>query len=202
MKSKKNEEEKVQEQGSRIAIFALRGKTPLLMHSPKGMSAPRAGGRKTEVPPPKEEAEGGLYLDDEGAVLFPGIALRNAIVAASSAYKAKGRASMKGQVGHIMFTPEFVPLLKPNGKQYRIGEHEIDSRRAVVQRNGIVRSRPLFREWAANVGIVYDPLLVRADVLLTIAKDAGNRIGVLDYRPQRSGWFGRFEVSLVSDDAE
>ena len=100
---------------------------------------------------------------------------------------------MKGLLGHITIEPEMLVLIDWDGEPLR--EYEIDSRRAVVQGQGIIRSRPRFEQWACEFEIIYDTALVtNAQALLPIVADAGARIGVGDFRPEKNGWFGRFAL--------
>jgi hypothetical protein len=117
------------------------------------------------------------------------------MVAAAAAFKApRGRGSIKGIFAHIMVEPELVPILDADGN--RQSEYTIDSRRAVVQGNGIIRSRPKFEAWSADFDVLYDPdLITDEDIFKAVLTDAGNRIGIGDYRPQKTGWFGRFNVA-------
>jgi hypothetical protein len=59
-----------------------------------------------------------------------------------------------------------------------------------VQRNRVIRTRPIFRQWAATVIIDFLPdQMDRADVIETMGV-FGRVIGLGDWRPR----FGRFEV--------
>jgi hypothetical protein len=77
-----------------------------------------------------------------------------------------------------------------------IKDYIIDRRRAIIQRNGIIRCRPCFPEWSCTFTIEYDPELIGKEpkIIADVLQDAGNRIGVGDFRPSRNGPFGRFKV--------
>ena len=69
----------------------------------------------------------------------------------------------------------------------------------VVQRNRILRTRAMFEEpWAVVSTIYADPDLVDAKMLETWLDIAGQRIGLVDWRPQKSGAHGRFHVDSVT----
>lgn len=193
----------------RRLTFTIVGKSPLLTHNPASMQAPtsdlsKGGKRKAgaEIPTPAEEAERGLYLDEEGRFCGPGVGLRNALVKAAAAWRApwqKKRENMRSLLAGCIVEPELVPVLDEKGKPAKT--YAIDSRRALVQRNGIVRSRPKFPQgWRAAFTIVYDDAFIPGEedqirtLLQQIFDDAGNRIGWGDYRPEKTGWFGRFAV--------
>ena len=59
----------------------------------------------------------------------------------------------------------------------------------------MLRSRPKIPKWEATFYIIYDKtFLPNVDILRQILSDAGKRFGLLDYRPQKGGPFGVFEV--------
>lgn len=173
----------------------LKGKSPLLTHNPASMLIKPDKAKKgaTEYDP-AEEAEKGAYRLESGACAIPGIAIRNSLINAASAWKPPGRkGTMKGILAHVEIAEEFVPLLKEDGKV--MDSYVIDSRRAVVQRQGIIRSRPRFENWFVDFELIYDEQLIpNVDIIKDILNDAGQRIGIGDYRPHKGGWFGRFEV--------
>jgi hypothetical protein len=61
----------------------------------------------------------------------------------------------------------------------------------------VVRARPRFERWSAHLEVIYDPELIEPDLIVQVMADAGRRIGVGDYRPEKSGWFGRFTVERL-----
>lgn len=185
--------------------FSIMAKSPLLTHNPASMKKPGKGraelGGQT-IPLPEVEAEAGLYIN-EGRMCFPGIGVRNAIVRAASAWGIPGgkkKDKLSSIIAHIIVKEEWIPILETAGKPVK--NYSIDSRRAVVQRQGIIRSRPRFEDWRLDFTVIYDDEILgweESTIRETIEKvlnDAGKRIGIGDYRPSNKGWFGRFEVSL------
>ena len=92
-------------------------------------------------------------------------------------------------------------------------EYEIDTRRAVVQRAAVMRSRPLIvTPWSATIEFEFDPdpligasgpdddedLLKAGGVFLDALRVGGSRLGLGDYRPEKSGPFGKFTVKSMS----
>jgi len=66
-----------------------------------------------------------------------------------------------------------------------------------VQRQGILRSRPLLKDWTLD----FDLLVSEEDVspnyfptLRAICEDAGRRVGIGDFRIEKNGPFGKFVV--------
>jgi hypothetical protein len=57
----------------------------------------------------------------------------------------------------------------------------------------VIRTRPIFREWAAEIEVRYNPALLNADEVGQFLVAAGELEGLGDWRPR----FGRFEVSRL-----
>ena len=73
----------------------------------------------------------------------------------------------------------------------------IDSRPVVVPatKGRIVRHRPRFDTWETTFNISFDETLLTSQQVRTVVDDCGSRVGLLDFRPERKGPFGRFMVS-------
>ena len=67
----------------------------------------------------------------------------------------------------------------------------------VVQRSRILRTRALFEPWGATFVLECDDELVDSEQLDAWLDIAGRRIGLGDWRPEKSGNHGRFEVVLI-----
>jgi hypothetical protein len=176
--------------------YAISGLSPLPLHNPRGMLA-RSGAapsRQKRIPSP-EEAEGGTYRTAEGALAVPAIAVRNAMITAAAGFKYKTR-SWKGFVSHAEVRPaESLPLF--DSQERPVTEYEIDLRRAVIKgRGAVARARPMVRDRRATFTFVADTEMLPHDrpgeLLKMFLADAGARIGIGDYRPEKTGWFGRF----------
>lgn len=169
------------------------GTSPLMTHNPASMGVTKTPGKASNIPSPEDEAERGTYRLEDGGCAIPGVAFRGSILKAAGAWKTKRSATMKSQLSHIQIVEELVPLLMRDGEP--ITSFAIDRRRAIVQRQGIMRSRPRFEEWSTSFTVIYDGDLVKdEEIIRQIAADAGKRVGVGDFRPERNGWFGRFMV--------
>jgi len=73
----------------------------------------------------------------------------------------------------------------------------LDSRRVMIQRQGITRMRPaLYKGWQATFDIqVLLPEYISRQLLLRVMEDAGRLVGIGDFRPT----FGRFSVVRVDN---
>lgn len=163
----------------------IEGISPLLMHA-----YPLVPIEALEKRPPEEQAELAAYRDPETRELYiPGIAIQRALVSGASFSKGKGRASLQKVAAACLFVfPERVGL---GTKDYAI-----DTRPVVVPatRGRVIRYRPRLDRWRASFEIAYDPTLLTEVQLRRIVDDTGSRVGLLDFRPERKGPFGRFQV--------
>ena len=65
--------------------------------------------------------------------------------------------------------------------------------RVKVKQNRIVRTRPIFRLWKADVTLHFEDALLDRDQAVEFATRAGFEIGIGDWRPR----YGRFQVETV-----
>ena len=67
----------------------------------------------------------------------------------------------------------------------------------VVQRARILRTRAMFKEWGVTFVVEVDESLVDKEQLAAWLDIAGRRIGLGDWRPEKSGHYGRFETESI-----
>jgi hypothetical protein len=172
--------------------ITVQGVYALMTHNPESMSVVSDAKRGSRIPSAEDEAEAGTYRMEDGTCALKGDSFRAAILAAAGAWKVK-RATMKSRLSHITIEEELIPLQRHDDSA--ISDYVIDARRAIVQKQGIIRHRPKFEEWRCSFVVVYDPVLVGDPKLIAdICADAGGRIGVGDFRPAKNGPFGRYRV--------
>ena len=183
-----------------IVVFKIVGLSPLLQHNPRTMGS--AGKRESlgtkVIPTPEEEAEAGTYRLPDGQLYVRSDAFRGSIIGRGGAASGRriGKATANSRVAAGLFMPEpECPLHHPKtGKP--IHDYEIDTRRALVQGNGVLRSRPMIRDWACDLVCEIDELFITIDQVLELLNIAGKVAGVGDFRPQCKGVFGRYAATL------
>jgi hypothetical protein len=170
----------------------LQGKTPILLHSPSAMNGNRNGAKRgeTHIPTPQEEAKASLYvMPDQSSIAFPSLNILRAAITASTAWKISKKSIVPFMAGSVSVDEELVPFHTLN--------FEIDTRRAVVQKAGILRSRaklPAGWKLKFNLCVDDDAPAELCKLLPDIFAEAGRRVGIGDFRPERKGPFGKFEV--------
>lgn len=180
----------------------IAGLSPLLMHNGAGMLV-QGGTVRTPVeriPTPEEEARRGAYRLPDGTLAGPAVGLRKSwIVATATARLKAGRASFaKILPGTVFISPEDLIQIKRNGRPLTEWD-EIDIRRAVPPGQGaVLRARPRINlPWEADFEIIVDDQILSEDairLLPQIISRAGVVVGWMEYRPEKGGTFGRYEL--------
>ena len=140
------------------------------------------------------ECQTSLWLDQSGAPTIPAGAIRACIE--TGARKLKQGSQVReglGVEGVTVFDYDKEALgktVEELGKraQFTVG--------VVVQRNRILRTRAKFDEWSCVAMLDCDDELVDREKLEAWLDIAGRRIGLGDWRPEKSGAYGRFEAAV------
>lgn len=163
----------------------IKGISALLMHS-----FPMQPIEAIEKRSPEEQAEYSAYRDPDTQSLYvPGIAIQRAFIGSASYSKGKGRGSLQKPVAAcVMVNPERCDL--------GVKDYVVDSRPVVVPatKGRVVRHRPRLDSWQTTFEIEFDDNLLTEAQMRRVVDDAGSRVGLLDFRPERKGPFGRFMV--------
>lgn len=162
---------------------SIKSESALLMHA-----YPMVEIKSFEKLTRSEQAEHAAYRIPNSRELYvPAISLQRAMVSGATYSKGKGRASLQKIVAAcVQVSPEYLGL----GTE----TYEIDSRPVVIPatKGRCLRHRPRLNEWAFSFEIEYDPELLTETQMRTVLDDTGSRVGLLDFRPEKKGPFGRF----------
>ncbi len=175
----------------------IKGISPLLMNRfteenevrvSNGVSSVHKGVKEE----PREQARRKAYMDDKGNLYIPGPNIYAAIISAGRFHKI-GKTKVTTQKtslvpAGIFMLDTVVPL---NTKHF-----EVDSRSVVIPSTGgrIMCHRPRLDEWQCTFHLEVDEEMFSEDFVRTLVDDAGRKIGIGDFRPERKGPFGRFKV--------
>lgn len=168
----------------------LTGLSPLLMNSPSQMmeESTQKVTMKTQKHDHEKEADKLAYKKKDGELYIPATAIKGALINASS-FKKIGKYAAKSIIAGGVFILE--PEIGLGTKKY-----SIDKRTVVIQRARVVKARPMVEKWKVNFELSYNENIIGdPGIIETILIDAGTRIGLLDFRPQKTGSFGMFEVT-------
>ena len=166
------------------------GSADLLFHRWNSEAvAEKAAASKNSTAKKTDDVESYLYRNAEGDICLPGEYLRGAIVTAAK-FRQDPRSPRKSamdlyKAGVVSLTQlASLGIAKPD---------YLDTRRVVVQRSGINRTRPALRAgWSAEVEfLILTPEYISASDLHGVLSQAGTLVGVADFRPT----YGRFAVT-------
>jgi len=169
------------------AAITIEGAAPILLHS-WNVEAVEAKGRAAKGSKAKksDDVESYVYRNAEGFICIPGEYLRMSLAYAAK-YMQDPRSPRKSamdlfKAGVVVLTD----LASLGSKEWDY----IDRRRLMVQRNGITRCRPAFKDgWRAEFVIqVLLPEYISPALLQQALSNAGRLVGLGDFRPT----FGRF----------
>lgn len=170
----------------------VRGTSPLISHrwSEKAKQAmldkqTKRATKGKEVKKPEEDFESSLYRLENGGYGFPAVAFKAAAVRAGT-YSDMRMTFLRGAF-HVV--GELVPI-----------DGEPKMREDMVRLQGStadIRYRGEFREWAASVPVDLNEQALSIEQLLNLFKIAGFAVGIGEWRPEKNGQYGRFEVVEV-----
>lgn len=175
----------------------------MLMHNPIGMKQADAGGlARKKIPTPAEEAAASVYKMADGNFYVPAIAVRSSMLSGAKGSRLGRRAALPFLTAAVIMEEEQFALTDDADRP--ICTYAIDSRRAVVKDQGIIRSRAKIElPWRVHGFFLFDERVIdSAQPVEDALRNAGLTIGILDYRPERKkghgGWFGKYEVGKVA----
>ena len=198
-------------------VAEIEGVTAILMHKPNlqvSDGTPKKVSKK-RIPTPEEEASAGCYRFDDGRLYIPALWVQRNMIEAGKQFKnpQNVRQTMKTIMAASIIPPSVEGFPIYNGDGEPISEYEIDTRRAVVQRAAVMRSRPLIATpWTTTIEFGFDPdpligasgadltdtnLLSAGEVFANALRVGGSRLGLGDYRPEKSGPFGKFALKRL-----
>lgn len=194
----------------------IRGTSPIIMHngaagldarSPanieKAQIARKRGSNRTEADDlrlQELECQTSLWLNGEGAPTVPEAAIR-AVIETGARKLKQGPQVREGliveQVEHFEYDRD-----RYGTTVEQLGQTTQFTTGVVVQRNRILRTRAMFEQWAATFSVEVDDELVDAEQLAAWLDIAGRRIGLGDWRPEKSGHYGRFTTEAIDAIAD
>lgn len=149
----------------------------------------KKGRRTTRSYDPVEDAEKSAYWSSKGKkeLIIPSQVIYASLLNASSFHKIGRRSAKAILAGSIRVDPSEISL--------GTDKYEVDIRPVVIQRARVIKGRAILPEWKASFKIIYNKdLIADEQIIKTILEEAGQRIGIMDFRPQKGGQYGTFKV--------
>lgn len=145
----------------------------------------------------RERAEQAAYRADDGSLYVPSTWFFRSMIEVGSYHKQRGsRKSLKYIIpAAIVVTTDIIPLLNLDGKP--IMDFEVDARPVVIPstKGRIMAYRPRIEVWQAEIPMEVDTTIIGVDTAHQLLEDAGRKQGVGDFRPEKKGPFGRFQIT-------
>ena len=168
--------------------FKLKSLSPLLMN--------RFGGEEkttTKNSSPKEQAEETTYRNANGNLCIPNENFMRAVINGASNTLVGGRG--KKTYAKVIAA---AAGLREIELDLGVKDFIVDSRGVVIKATGgrIIRHRARLNEWETTGTIEYDESAINEKDLMKILSDTGTKVGLLDFRPEKKGPFGRFAVEF------
>ena len=169
----------------------IKGKTPLLMNAFTDEQLNGEASRDKNATP-REMSEIFTYRTKDGELMIPGICIFAAIIDA-------GKFTKKGKNKVTTMKSSLIPAgISLEEEECLLGtkDYEVDSRSVVVPATGgrIMRHRPRLDTWQTTFTLEIDKNEFSEKETRKFVQDAGNKCGLLAYRPNRKGWFGKFDI--------
>jgi len=181
-----------------VAEIEIKGTAPLIVHrwseKAKQMMLDAQQGRKTPktVKDPQADYESSMYRFVDGRHGFPVMAFKAATVKGGGRVFGK-RVKMTELRQVFTFLPDGIGV---DGTQLALIQGEPTLREDMV-RVGMgtadIRYRAEYRDWSAKLRIEYVPSVIDLGSVVALV-DAGGTNGVGEWRPEKSGSYGTYEV--------
>lgn len=177
----------------------IEGTNPVLQHRFSDDFGVKKSTRKVHIEPetPREQATKVAYQHKDGILYMPSVAIKGSIVNAAREHKQTGsRRSMRYVVPQaVRITSETVPLLAKDRKT-PVNTFEVDSRPVTIPatKGRIMRHRPRIDEWTARFMLRVNEELLDTAFVRKLLQEAGENVGIGDFRPEKMGEYGTFDV--------
>lgn len=212
---------KVKVKGTAPIIFHRWSEKAIKMILDKQMKKAAKG---REVRDPEAEYRESFYMDKEGFIYVPARNLKQAIVGSARFINGVPMTILRGAVFVRGETQETIPVLQA-GKKVKLSAKTVmfedvkeepptpenfgyDSKNKTIQmRRDMVtvgmgsadlRFRGQIEKWELEFLIEYDADLLSAEQVLNLVQRAGFSQGLGEWRPEKNGDYGTFEVATTS----
>lgn len=179
----------------RTMTFGIKGISPLIMHqwSEKALAMMRDkhAGKKTknrDVRDPAKEAYESTYRTASGDIGIPGMAFKSAMVTAAHKDIGVEKTLVRKAIFLVCDDPGMIlpiqcsePTIREDAVRVGMGSTDL-------------RYRPQFDQWACKITLEVDSQLIQEADILSLVDRAGFGVGICEWRPEKGGEYGRFEI--------
>ncbi len=180
----------------RLVSFQIVGLTTMIQHqwSEKAKEAMRKKHRGTKTKDrsardPQKEFEDATYRTTKGEYGIPVSALKTAVIGA--AHKDIGIEKTLVRKALFIHCDDSGGVIAMDCDAPEIVEDTV----RVGQGSADLRYRPYFHRWAVNIVCEIDEDLLTVETLCILVNRAGFGVGIGEWRPEKGGEHGRFEIN-------
>ena len=179
-------------------VATIEGLTPLLQHRFGDAEEMEETSRKVHVKKvdPRDAAEKCAYRNSDGHLFIPGAAIMRMLREAGASHKQRGsRKSLKYVVPAAVLVQEDQVILR-DAEGKALTKFEVDSRAVVIPstKGRVMRHRPKLNNWHCEFTLEIDDDYLETSLIHQMLVEGGSKLGLLDYRPEKGGPFGKFSV--------
>lgn len=176
--------------------FRIKGTSPLIMHqwSEKAkiqMRDKQQKGKKSkerELRDPEAEAKAATYTTADGSIGIPGMAFKSALVTAAHKDIGIEKTLVRKAIFLVCNDPEKILPIDCDEP------FVLESMVRVGMGSADLRYRPQFNAWACDITLEVDAELLQQGDVLALVSRAGFGVGICEWRPEKGGEFGRFDI--------
>lgn len=169
----------------------IEGVSPLLMNRPSAMIGDISKDKKPFKDEVEEMANSKLYKNQKGKLYQPATHLYGALIEAGKHKKVvgKGKSTYSKIVGYAV-------QINPFEIEHKIQDWEIFSILAVNPntKGRNLLHRPILKKWKLSFEIIFDETEIAPSIMKELLDIAGKVAGLGDWRPQKKGPYGKFQV--------
>ena len=170
----------------------IEGISPLLMNRPSAMIGDISKDKKPFSDEAEDMANSKLYANPKGELYQPATHIYGALVEAGKHKKVvgKGKATYSKIVGYCC-------EINPFEIKHQNQEWEVFSILAVNPntKGRNLLHRPILKEWKLEFEITFDETEIAPSIMKELLEIAGKVAGIGDWRPQKKGPYGKFQVT-------
>jgi hypothetical protein len=144
--------------------------------------------KKREVCDPKAEYEAAMHVTADGKPGIPAYAVKCALV--SAAHKDIGIEKTLVKKGVYVLCDDPNNVLEIRSSEPLMREDHVK----VGMGGTDLRWRPEFREWSATIEAELTDMFMDKETFINLLDLAGSAAGIGEWRPEKGGDYGRFEV--------
>ena len=175
----------------------LTGTSPLLMNKPAEYGFDAQWVEQKASTDYEKEALQKLYVDLKGKIYQPATHIERCLIEAGKKIRVKGqgKATYSKLFGSMVSVPSMeIP--------HKLQKYEIFKALVVIPstKGRVMRYRPMMNKWVLNFELEAEDE-IPDDVLKEALEIAGRYVGIGDWRPEKKGKFGKFQVTAFKKQA-